>query len=770
MRALVASALVLVIGCGGPTGSVPKSSPTVSPTASATSTPFPSPSPVASPYQLPSPTPFPAPVVGGIVEYPVAGTDVSLGDMTAGPDGNLWFIDNGAPPRVGRITPSGTITNFGLPAKIGTLRSITDGPDGNLWMTAGSGLNGVGSWIVRISPSGVVTKFPVSDTSPTGITAGPDGNMWFTEFFSAVVVQMSTDGVILNEFRAPRGGLDSIVMGPDGNLWFTETSPPLEAIARMTPSGVVTEFPLSRGIENQVGARAIAVGPDHNIWFAEGAVGKIGRITPTGAITLFGGGATRMTTGPDGNLWFTGRSASGAGAVGRITPSGNVRLFAVPGGNAGEPSGIAAGSDGRVWFTEWNVNRIGSIGEKVPEVRLGSRLLNFGADSTATTRTVSITSTGDAGVSISSAKIVGANPAAFTVARDTCTGRTVAIGATCQVDVALAAGSTQGVLSARLTLTDNATGSPRSLSLVAQLPDCRLPVFMVPDAPTTVRGAFLNLRTGLVDPDAGGVFDLDKAGLYRSKTTPALVSSFPEAYYDSARRRWLPTNSGAISPDRTRYAYMAYVSASLNRVLHVVDVATGNDRALKLPAGPWSVLAFTNGGIYVHQAYETIGPGLTLVNPDSGAVRTLFTDSTVLQVGEGAAWIGARNVKDPLPQPPGIGYGFNQLVRRDLTTGQKTVWFYASGANLYVAGISDGKLQVSGSFKHDSRTWIISGPNQAEQVIAPETGEAFSSYGGFVSDAQGFWLHASDGINLWRPGIGLTLVSTSTATLAGTCT
>ena len=39
------------------------------------------------------------------------------------------------------------------------------------------------SKIGRISTSGTITEFPVptSDSSPYGITAGPDGNLWFTE-------------------------------------------------------------------------------------------------------------------------------------------------------------------------------------------------------------------------------------------------------------------------------------------------------------------------------------------------------------------------------------------------------------------------------------------------------------------------------------------------------------------------------------------------------------------------------------------------------------
>jgi virginiamycin B lyase len=59
-----------------------------------------------------------------------------------------------------------------------TRGSITEGPDGNLWFTEWSG-NKIG----RITPSGTVTEFtiPTAASSPNGIVAGPDGNIWFTE-------------------------------------------------------------------------------------------------------------------------------------------------------------------------------------------------------------------------------------------------------------------------------------------------------------------------------------------------------------------------------------------------------------------------------------------------------------------------------------------------------------------------------------------------------------------------------------------------------------
>src|SRR6266567_437546 len=96
--------------------------------------------------------------------------------ITAGPDGNLWFTE-GKGNKIGRISPSGTITEFPVPTAGSYPIGITAGPGGNLWFTERDG-NKIG----RISPGGTITEFPVPAKSrPEGIAAGPDGNLWFTE-------------------------------------------------------------------------------------------------------------------------------------------------------------------------------------------------------------------------------------------------------------------------------------------------------------------------------------------------------------------------------------------------------------------------------------------------------------------------------------------------------------------------------------------------------------------------------------------------------------
>ena len=84
----------------------------------------------------------------------------------------------------------------------------------------------------------------------------------------------------------------------------------------------------------------IAAGPDGNLWFTQD--GAIGRITPNGMVTEYPvNSPTDVAAGPDGNLWFTNIH----GMIGRITPAGTITSYSIPTANS-DPGGIARG-DGR---------------------------------------------------------------------------------------------------------------------------------------------------------------------------------------------------------------------------------------------------------------------------------------------------------------------------------------------------------------------------------------------------------------------------------------
>lgn len=331
----------------------------VVPTAAQTSTLSPTPLltptliPTQMPTQIPTIVPTPTPSIT-ITEFPVPTANSFPLDITAGPDGNLWFIEQYG-NKIGRMTPHGVTSEFPIPTTNSSPAQITTGPDGNVWFTELNSNN-----IGRITPNGTITEFPIPTTTsyPTGITAGPDGNLWFTELNQNKLARITPNGTI-TEFPVPTANSFpyGITTGPDGNLWFTESEG--DKIGRITPSGTIAEFPIPTAKSFPAD---ITTGPDGDLWFSEENGNKIGRITPNGTITEFpiptansypGG----ITTGPDGNLWFTEYNS---GKIGRITPNGTIAEFPIPTTKSG-PLGITKGPDGNLWFTERQGNKIGRI-------------------------------------------------------------------------------------------------------------------------------------------------------------------------------------------------------------------------------------------------------------------------------------------------------------------------------------------------------------------------------------------------------------------------
>jgi streptogramin lyase/pimeloyl-ACP methyl ester carboxylesterase len=324
---------------------------------------------------------------GPIVEYQIPSASSLPRGITRGPDGNLWFTEAQA-NQIGRITTSGIITEFPLPM-CGPTSSwnpypmdIALGTDNNLWFTE----NGCAS-IGRMTTSGSVTEFPLppnpstSSPQPDGITAGPDGNLWFTEDETGAIGQIDTSGFI-QEFPG-LGATQGIAAGPDGNLWFSAR----RNVGQLTPDGLSEQFTVPWSPSS---ATDIASGPDGNLWFADLAGDKIGRITPGGIMTDFpvvtvfpaGQSAYKIAAGSDGALWFTDQYAPD-NAIGRVQVDGSIAEYKIPTPHS-VPIEITAGPDGAVWFTE--VNDTGTIAKigKVPLILHATPTATATATATAT--------------------------------------------------------------------------------------------------------------------------------------------------------------------------------------------------------------------------------------------------------------------------------------------------------------------------------------------------------------------------------------------------
>ena len=123
--------------------------------------------------------------MGKISEFFLPTSEEFPFNITAGPDGNVWFAETGTnngPSKLGRVTPQGQISEFTLPHYL--LNSITSGPDGALWFTEGQ-FNGTGK-IGRVTTAGQISEFPLPTpgSSPGSITTGLDRVFWFTESHS----------------------------------------------------------------------------------------------------------------------------------------------------------------------------------------------------------------------------------------------------------------------------------------------------------------------------------------------------------------------------------------------------------------------------------------------------------------------------------------------------------------------------------------------------------------------------------------------------------
>jgi virginiamycin B lyase len=241
------------------------------------------------------------------------------------------------------------------------------------------GIGGTAAGIAQINNDGTITEFAIQ---PLGSTPFPDtfdgeGNLWFANcgsiFCSATdsFGTLSPNGTIVSHplpntgEALPRyGALDT-----SGNVWFVLTE--ADALARVAPSGVITEFSLPGSAQGGPGLAGfcvrlqglcpndIALGPDGALWATEVLGNAIVRIAPNGSVTnTYTLPAPQfapyyIAAGADGNLWFTNFSS-----IIRMSTSGEMTSYPLP--FQGAPATIRPAAGGFV-FTDLGTNAVGFI-------------------------------------------------------------------------------------------------------------------------------------------------------------------------------------------------------------------------------------------------------------------------------------------------------------------------------------------------------------------------------------------------------------------------
>jgi streptogramin lyase len=293
---------------------------------------------------------------GNVTEFSIDNnTATQLYNITTGPDGNLWMLAIRTPNRTNedqlvviRMTPNGDYTVFGaflghdFEDFVSNVSPVVAGPDGNLWYTA-SFYSGplTGSIVGRITPTGDVTNFnfPILISQfrvGGGITAGPDGTLWVSiddglHGGTPGVQRISPDGQ-LSDVIPGSHPLSEMVTDANGNVWgLMRPGSSGTVIERITPDGTISDFQLpvrdpvpSPEPELDPCHTTITAGPDGNIWFSDPYANQIGNIAPDGTVTEYAVPTPNsfpagITTGPDGNIWFT---ELGSGQIGEFILNG----------------------------------------------------------------------------------------------------------------------------------------------------------------------------------------------------------------------------------------------------------------------------------------------------------------------------------------------------------------------------------------------------------------------------------------------------------------
>jgi hypothetical protein len=157
---------------------------------------------------------------------------------------------------------------------------------------------------------------------------------------------------------------------------------------------------------------------------------------------------------------------AGSGFTARSTLDSNVIEDKVA-GSVGSYAATGTDTSTRQANSGWTMQMLAlkPASASAPGVSLSSSSLSFGSESvgaSSTAQTVTLSNTGSAALSITSIGITGVDSSDFTQTNNC--GSSVAAGAKCTISVTFTPAAS-GSLTAALSLTDNATGSPQSVSL-----------------------------------------------------------------------------------------------------------------------------------------------------------------------------------------------------------------------------------------------------------------------------------------------------------------
>jgi virginiamycin B lyase len=309
------------------------------------------------------PLPTPTPVIPSVTnEFALPTANSKPNGMVTARDGFMYFTELGA-GKIGQITAGGAVTEFSIGGNGGTAGNvgvfIAQGPDGNLWFTEQGPKPGIAMMALT---GNKVTEYPIAGSAPVFITSGPVQNtLVFTDRGNNAVGQITTAGTFV-EATIPTANANPLgiaVASTDVNhAYFTEHDASKIGIYDAIANSI-TEIPT---LTPNAGPTMIVQGPDGALWFTENNVAKLGRLTTSGIMTEVAlspaTSATTLVVALDNNFYFGDPAQNKFGVYNPTAKT--VAEFAIPTANA-QPADMILGPDSRVYFSEQNANKIGQI-------------------------------------------------------------------------------------------------------------------------------------------------------------------------------------------------------------------------------------------------------------------------------------------------------------------------------------------------------------------------------------------------------------------------
>lgn len=217
---------------------------------------------------------------------PASWGSVGFSQITAGPDGVIWFTVNRwaegseEPHMLGRFTPAdGYFTKFAVPNKAIPQELMVDGA-GVLWFFAANK-----NHLYRIDPRSFSLKgypIPTANGHPRSLASAQNGHIWFVEANTNKIGEFIPEREAFKEYDVLTSFSNPgrISIDKQGRIWFVQVT--ANRIGVFTPE----KNRFDEMIVPTPGSAPVALANDDrgNIWFLEYKGNKVGVLNPESAV------------------------------------------------------------------------------------------------------------------------------------------------------------------------------------------------------------------------------------------------------------------------------------------------------------------------------------------------------------------------------------------------------------------------------------------------------------------------------------------------------